>query len=38
MNLVLPEGARKLGGGWGGGGDAVEGAHLYMPCSAPLLW
>ena len=35
MNLVLPEGARKLGGG--GGGDAVEGAHLYMPCSAPLL-
>ena len=41
MNLVLPEGARKLGG-WGGegggGGDSVKGAHLYMPCSAPLLW
>ena len=31
MNLVLPEGARKLGGVGGGGGDAVEGAHLYMP-------
>ena len=37
MNLVLPEGAQKLGGG-GGGGDAVEGAHLYMPCCAPSLW
>ena len=36
MNLVLPEGARKLGG-WGGGGDAVEGVHLYMPCCAPPL-
>ena len=34
MNLVLPEGARKLGGG---GGDAVEGVHLYMPCCAPPL-
>ena len=35
MNLVLPEGARKLGGG----GDAVEGVHLYMPCCAPpLCW
>ena len=33
MNLVLPEGARKLGGG----GDAVEGVHLYMPCCAPPL-
>ena len=26
-------GRMKTGGG--GGGDAVEGVHLYMPCCAP---
>ena len=38
MNLVLPEGARKLGGGWGGGGDAGRGTFVHaLFCSTALV-
>ena len=33
MNLVLPEGARKLGGGWGEEGMQSKG-HI---CTCPVL-